>query len=316
MDNSNINFVNYKSISQESDAFIFSDQFTPFISLEISGIYNSKKLENLKYTAGTTNNPNDFKLPQIDHVVLPNKLMRMNSFSKTYNFEFLSEDFVEEEIQEEQKQDEIIADESLEFLQFMNKIEKQESKIKPTDSFYISKYTDTTNQSLGPRSFANQVSNNNIQENTNFDFVPDKNGNNTNEIIKETNIINKQNTSRFDYNTFNNVNRTQVNNEYFTSDIYNGGDANYFDFTSQTTQQQNIKNITNEIVTNIENKINNLENKIFTENVTKQEIQNIQNNIVNVIENKINETQENILEKIESKSVKQLDQFKRNFLNS
>ena len=316
MDNSNINFVNYKSISQESDAFIFSDQFTPFISLEISGIYNSKKLENLKYTAGTTNNPNDFKLPQIHHVVLPNKLMRMNPFSKTNNFEFLSEDFVEEEIQEEQKQDEIIADESLEFLQFMNKIEKQESKIKPTDSFYISKYTDTTNQSLGPRSFVNQVSNNNIQENTNFDFVPDKNGNNTNEIIKETNIINKQNTSRFDYNTFNNVNRTQVNNEYFSSDIYNGGDANYFDFTSQTTQQQNIKNITNEIVTNIENKINNLENKIFTENITKQEIQNIQNNIVNVIENKINETQENILEKIESKSVKQLDQFKRNFLNS
>ena len=74
--------ISYKSISQESDAFIFSEQFVPYYELEINGIFSADNLEFEKYTAGSTDNPEDYKLPDVNNIVLPNKLSRINAFNK------------------------------------------------------------------------------------------------------------------------------------------------------------------------------------------------------------------------------------------
>lgn len=307
--------MNYKKISQESDAFVFSDQFIPYFELEISGIYSSSKLELSKYTAGTTEDPNDYSLPNIDNLTLPNKLSRINPFNKNSSIELLLDGQVENK--KVYEKDELISSEAEEFLQFLRNVNLNKNQnISLDNHIFISENTEYSLFNIHDRKYLLDIQKTDIDG---FEFAESpniKSDSITNIDNSETIINNKNYQSKFDYKTNNSNNRFETRNEFFTTDVRSEGNSYYNDFSSKVEQKQIITEMKSEILQTFQQSITNLENKIINENTTKQDIVNIENKIVQVFETKLKNVQDEIIEKIEDKSSKQLSRFKNNFLNS
>jgi hypothetical protein len=105
-------------------------------------------------------------------------------------------------------------------------------------------------------------------------------------------------------------------NKQFSYDIYNSESKSVYDFTTSSENNTVINEVKNELIVHMDQKINNLENKIFNQNITRNEINQIENKIIQVIESKLQKTEDQIIEKIDERSTEKINKFKNNFLNS
>jgi hypothetical protein len=82
------NFISYDKITNQSDAFITSDELNCYVQYVPSSKALSHKIKKEAHTAGTTNDVNDYKIPDISRQLNPKKLYRINPFHKNSS-EFL-----------------------------------------------------------------------------------------------------------------------------------------------------------------------------------------------------------------------------------
>ena len=80
MEEESIGWVSYNKLATDSDAFFYSIDFIPLIQYKTGTPVSAEDLQNEKYTAGSTNDPDDFSLPDIETLVKPERLGRINSF--------------------------------------------------------------------------------------------------------------------------------------------------------------------------------------------------------------------------------------------
>lgn len=310
--------ISYKSISQESDAFIFSEQFVPYYELEINGIFSADNLEFEKYTAGSTDNPEDYKLPDVNNIVLPNKLSRINAFNKN-NKESLLVSCDNLESNNESNIDlELISEDALLFAQFFNNRETKIKRKKSNDnSVYISESDDTFEEiTLKQRFFSNETSKS-IDENYSVNVEKESKSDNANpNIVNDIRNSSSINNNKYEYKTIKEGSRIVNSDQNFSYDLYSDRSTNVYDFTSKIDQSSFLTEMKNELILNFDQKITKLENNVVNNNITRQEINQIENNIVQVIENKLKHTEEQILEKIDQKSDEKIKKFRNNFLNS
>ena len=310
--------ISYKSISQESDAFIFSEQFVPYYELEINGIFSADNLEFEKYTAGSTDNPEDYKLPDVNNIVLPNKLSRINAFNKN-NKESLLVSCDNLESNNESNIDlEFISEDALLFAQFFNNRETKIKRKKSNDnSVYISESDDTFEEiTLKQRFFSNETSKS-IDENYSVNVEKESKSDNANpNIVNDIRNSSSINNNKYEYKTIKEGSRIVNSDQNFSYDLYSDRSTNVYDFTSKIDQSSFLTEMKNELILNFDQKITKLENNVVNNNITRQEINQIENNIVQVIENKLKHTEEQILEKIDQKSDEKIKKFRNNFLNS
>ena len=59
------NFISYNKITNQSDAFITSDELNCYVQYVPSSKALSHKIKKEAHTAGTTNDVNDYKIPDI-----------------------------------------------------------------------------------------------------------------------------------------------------------------------------------------------------------------------------------------------------------
>ena len=310
--------ISYKSISQESDAFIFSEQFVPYFELEINGIFSADNLEFEKYTAGSTDNPEDYKIPDVNNIVLPNKLSRINAFNKN-NKESLLVSCDNLESNNESNIDlELISEDALLFAQFFNNRETKIKRKKSNDnSVYISESDDTFEEiTLKHRFFSNETSKS-IDENYSVNVEKESKSDNANpNIVNDIRNSSSINNNKYEYKTIKEGSRIVNSDQNFSYDLYSDRSTNVYDFTSKVDQSSFLTEMKNELILNFDQKITKLENNVVNNNITRQEINQIENNIVQVIENKLKHTEEQILEKIDQKSDEKIKKFRNNFLNS
>ena len=76
------NFISYNKITNQSDAFITSDELNCYVQYVPSSKALSHKIKKEAHTAGTTNDVNDYKIPDISRQLNPKKLYRINPFHK------------------------------------------------------------------------------------------------------------------------------------------------------------------------------------------------------------------------------------------
>lgn len=80
-----INFVDYNKIINTSDAFITCDELNCYVQYLSSTITTAPNIKKDKHTAGTTEDVNDFKIPDVKDKISPKKLKRINPFNKNHN---------------------------------------------------------------------------------------------------------------------------------------------------------------------------------------------------------------------------------------
>ena len=80
MDSESIEWVSYNKLSPLSDAFIYCESFNPLVKYKTGTPVSAEDLHNEKYTAGSTDNPEDYNLPDIKPIVKPERLGRINPF--------------------------------------------------------------------------------------------------------------------------------------------------------------------------------------------------------------------------------------------
>jgi hypothetical protein len=310
--------ISYKSISQESDAFIFSEQFVPYFELEINGIFSADNLEFEKYTAGSTDNPEDYKLPDVNNIVLPNKLSRINAFNKNNKESVLVNCNNSETTNESSIDLELISEDALLFAQFFNNRETKIKRKKSNDnSVYISKSDDSFEEiTLKHRFFSNGTSKS-MDENYSINVEKESKSDNANpNIVNDIRNTSSINNNKYEYKTIKEGSRIINSDQNFSYDLYSDRSTNVYDFTSKVNQSSFLTEMKNELILNFDQKITKLENNVVNNNITRQEINQIENNIVQVIENKLKHTEEQILEKIDQKSDEKIKKFRNNFLNS
>lgn len=310
--------ISYKSISQESDAFIFSEQFVPYFDIEINGIFSADNLEFEKYTAGSTDNPEDYKLPDVNNIVLPNKLSRINVFNKNNKESLLVSCNNSETANESSIDLELISEDALLFAQFFNNRETKIKRKKSNDnSVYISKSDDSFEEiTLKHRFFSNETSKS-IDENYSINVEKESKSDNANpNIVNDIRNTSSINNNKYEYKTIKEGSRIINSDQNFSYDLYSDRSTNVYDFTSKVDQSSFLTEMKNELILNFDQKITKLENNVVNNNITRQEINQIENNIVQVIENKLKHTEEQILEKIDQKSDEKIKKFRNNFLNS
>lgn len=81
---SEINFIDYDKISIQSDAFVTSEDLSCYFQYIPSTKALSYNIKKEKHTAGTTEDPNDYKVPDVKDKLSPKKLYRINPFHKNY----------------------------------------------------------------------------------------------------------------------------------------------------------------------------------------------------------------------------------------
>jgi hypothetical protein len=82
---SDINFIDYDKISIQSDAFVTSSElncYFQYIPTTKAISYNIKKE---LHTAGTTEDPDDYTIPNVSERILPRKILRINPFHTNYS---------------------------------------------------------------------------------------------------------------------------------------------------------------------------------------------------------------------------------------
>jgi hypothetical protein len=80
-----INFIDYDKISIQSDAFITSNELNCYFQYLPSTKAISYNIKKELHTAGTTEDPNDYKIPDVSEKILPRKLYRINPFHTNYS---------------------------------------------------------------------------------------------------------------------------------------------------------------------------------------------------------------------------------------
>jgi hypothetical protein len=318
MNPESINFVNYNKISQESDAFIFSDQFIPYFELEISGNFNADSLDLEKYTAGTTDNPEDYSLSNVDYIVNPRKLSRINPFNKNSKELIYSLKDSDESIKPTISQPDVMSEDAIAFFNFINNRDDAVTKKKTTENHvFISKAEVEFEEFVINQRFFSNMSNSSIEETKSSNIQEIKeDGKSSTSVYNEykNNTIVKKN--KYDYRTILEDSRVNEINKQFSYDIYNSESKSVYDFTTRSENNTVINEVKNELIVHMDQKINNLENKIFNQNITRNEINQIENKIIQVIESKLQKTEDQIIEKIDERSTEKINKFKNNFLNS
>jgi hypothetical protein len=82
---SDIDFIDYDKISIQSDAFITSAELNCYFQYLPSTKAISYNIKKELHTAGTTEDPNDYKIPDVSSKILPRKLYRINPFHSNYS---------------------------------------------------------------------------------------------------------------------------------------------------------------------------------------------------------------------------------------
>lgn len=318
MEHKSISFLRYVKVAQESDAFFESEQFCPFIRVKLSTNHSNLPLEANYYTAGNTNNPEDYTLPDISETVSPKKLIRINPFNsnstdKITTYEFNSDD----EIVEEDVFEPFVNEEAKKLLAFMKNRPKQKSKNSNTDlELKSSSYSEHVFE-IRSRNFEENSNKFSYEENENMTLSDGSKVSSTSKIPTTNKIEN--NTQVF--------NNKEIHIDAKNQSIEYKSDDNNYEIVNQSfptnidfTNNFNSTNIVNEIKTEIINEVNSsitkLENTFINQSITRNEITKVENNIIKVIEEKMVERDSKLLEKIEEKTKKDLKSFSRDFLNS
>jgi hypothetical protein len=82
---SDIDFIDYDKISILSDAFISSAELNCYFQYIPSTKAISYNIKKELHTAGTTEDPDDYKVPDVSNKILPRKLYRINPFHSNYS---------------------------------------------------------------------------------------------------------------------------------------------------------------------------------------------------------------------------------------
>jgi hypothetical protein len=82
---SDIDFIDYDKISIQSDAFITSAELNCYFQYLPSTKAISYNIKKELHTAGTTEDPDDYKIPDVSSKILPRKLYRINAFHSNYS---------------------------------------------------------------------------------------------------------------------------------------------------------------------------------------------------------------------------------------
>lgn len=328
MDEKGIGFVKYKKLSQESDAFFDYEKLSPFFDLEIFGSFSSDILKKENYTAGTTKDPDDYDLPDMSSITLPHKLLRINSFNKNHKNKLFALDNKEQseykiptldEKSEEETllENNFIASDAFKLISLL-KIKNIKEKKNTQDNKII--FSSNSNDEIEFTINERKYTENNIIEKI-ADNRPilnlDGAGDNITNINNTEEIVNHQ-IEKYDYNTIINNSRFESSsNSDFSYDVYNTNNPTFNDFSSVVNNTQIIQEVKEEIINNVNQSINTINQTINNhQQITKNEIKNVENKIVQVIEEKLEQQEVQIIDKISEKSKKDLNQFKRDLLNS
>ena len=341
MNDKSINMISYNKISYLSDAFVDLDDLDCYIDLITSDNFSSGKLSLDRYTAGSTDNPDDYKLPDLKHILEPKFLSEINAFnsSSSEGILFRSDPSIQDEYPILENVDvEITEEEShlyspdsqdiMKFLEnnFMDLVDrKQYDYNKLQLSSKLSKYVlFELNQryfEIGTSKEQNPV----YDINANNDF-PKK------EIIKDKSE-NKNVQVNNDYDTYvtqQELHNVVEQNNYKVEDnrttVYNGKEINYKSnvnnryksvrFSIQNITKNYITEIKQEIIQQVEEMITVITNKISNENITRIEINNIKNEIINNFETKIETYTKKALDQFETKTKSEMKDMLKSFLNS
>ena len=335
--------VSYEKLSYQSDAFLDLNGLEPFINFIIDENYSTQILALDKYTAGSSDNPDDFSLPEHKHITKPESLLRLNPFNNINKSSILlrssndiakSYPFIENSSEEEIQDIPYIADEALELLKYFenNFIDLANTKKYDYGSLsVIDKINKYVILLLNERYFSqgtsstNEILNLPMTENAKdygFDPLNPKS-------LNSQNITNNQNnTENLINNEIDNIFNTTQNNISLENSkyVYNSKNVSFKNsilnknksvrFTIQNITQNYITEIKTEILESVTNMVNVLENKIKTENITKIEVNNIKNEVISYFENKLESHTEKALQVHEAKTKAEIKTMFKSFLNS
>ena len=82
---SDINFIDYDKISILTDAFVSSADLNCYFQYIPSTKATSYNIKKELHTAGTTEDPNDYTIPDVSKKILPKKLCRINPFHRNFS---------------------------------------------------------------------------------------------------------------------------------------------------------------------------------------------------------------------------------------
>lgn len=244
MENNSIDFVSYKKLSQDSDAFIFSNQFSPFFEIQLDSSFSNDSLDLNFYTAGSTDNPDSYNLVKSNKSELQNKLYKINVFSSNNIDKFYlvdeSDKAMENNIVEEN-----ISEDALKFLMiFSNKPNIQKNNKDSILSFQNEEYSEFL---LGKRRF--EISSVRMEEPNIVDF--ERSYEQSNPIV---------------YDFTSEVNNTTVVNEVKSEIINNMNETiNKFEqnILKNTVNKLEIQNMETKIVQIFEEKLDQKESSII-----------------------------------------------------
>jgi hypothetical protein len=80
-----IDFIDYDKISIQSDAFVTSAELNCYFQYIPSTKAISYNIKKEFHTAGTTEDPDDYKIPDVSGKIMPRKLFRINAFHSNYS---------------------------------------------------------------------------------------------------------------------------------------------------------------------------------------------------------------------------------------
>jgi hypothetical protein len=339
MKQSNIEWFKYNKIFSASDAFIYLEDLVAYLHYQSGTDLSAAELPANFYTAGTTDNPEDYSLPEVKNL---NKLSRINSFNKnssssihSYLEGLDSDSLYPQQIKVENIdyiEDELINSDSKIFLEQLKKLQKTKyndfDKIlelfKTSDKVLKSSYFD-----LGSRFYSNFLQPQEISDETIPETTKTVNETKTEEKIEEVNVE-EINVERYEFQNenisidINNFDEKTVvdNREYSSTSIDN--ESNFkIDYNTNNTTEDNLTTIIkdeSQTYTNIENKINqeiiNLESKIFNSTLTKVEFNEIKYQIFNQLDNLIETKTTNAIEEFKEKNKVEVERMFDKFLRS
>jgi hypothetical protein len=339
MKQSNIEWFKYNKIFSASDAFIYLEDLVAYLHYQSGTDLSAAELPANFYTAGTTDNPEDYSLPEVKNL---NKLSRINSFNKnssssihSYLEGLDSDSLYPQQIKVENIdyiEDELINSDSKIFLEQLKKLQKTKyndfDKIlelfKTSDKVLKSSYFD-----LGSRFYSNFLQPQEISDETIPETTKTVNETKTEEKIEEVNVE-EINVERYEFQNenisidINNFDEKTIvdNREYSSTSIDN--ESNFkIDYNTNNTTEDNVTTVIkdeSQTYTNIENKINqeiiNLESKIFNSTLTKVEFNEIKYQIFNQLDNLIETKTTNAIEEFKEKNKVEVERMFDKFLRS
>jgi len=82
MSNKELDFISYNRITSKSDAFVMCEDLNCFVQYLPSTRVTSHNIKKEQHTAGTTEDFQDYSIPDVALKISPKKLRRINAFHK------------------------------------------------------------------------------------------------------------------------------------------------------------------------------------------------------------------------------------------